>query len=75
MGDRESGDFPTSSVGPTLQATFELGLLPNKDVPRAQLFPLGGRQPSGNQWEDVEPNGLKDDVRIPCVTDVCQRLD
>jgi hypothetical protein len=75
MGDRESGHFPTSSVGPAFQTTFELGLLPNKDISGAQLFPLSGRQSPGDQGEDVEPNGFEDDVRIPRVTNVCQGLD
>src|SRR6266851_3577892 len=74
MKDREKGHFPTSSVGPPFQATLELCFLPNEHVSRAQLFPLGRRQPSGNQGEDVETNSLEDDVRIPRVADVYQRV-
>jgi hypothetical protein len=66
-------DFPSSPIGPPLQAALELGFLPDKNVPRTELFPLGRGQPSGYQWENVETNGLKDNMRISRITDICKR--
>lgn len=65
-------DFPSSSIGPTLQAALELGFFPDKNVPGTELFPLGRGQPSGDQWEDVETNSLEDNMRISCITDICK---
>jgi hypothetical protein len=70
MEPHENGHFPTSSVGPSLQATLELGFLPDEHVSGAQLFSLGRGQPPCDQWEDVEPDSLEDDVRISRVANV-----
>lgn len=69
---RQERDFPSSSISPPLQATLELGLLPDKDIPRRELFPLGGGQPSSDQWENVETNGLEENVCITRITDICR---
>jgi hypothetical protein len=66
-------DFPSSPISPPLQAALELGFLPDKNVPRTELFPLGRGQSSGDQWENVETNGLKDNMSISRITDICKR--
>jgi hypothetical protein len=71
-GRQRAWNFPTTSVGPSLQATLEFRFFPNKDVSGTELVPLGRRQPPGNQRENVESDRLEDDVCIPRITDVCR---